>query len=126
MTAAQQYLLLIYRDEQTWDDMSEEERAGMVREYFALADDMRAKGSYVTGAPLRPVATATTVRVRDGETVVTDGPFAETKEQLGGYFLIEASSFAEACDWAAKIPAARYGSVEVRPVVSVRAEVTAG
>jgi hypothetical protein len=71
------------------------------------------------------VATATTVRVRDGEPVVTDGPFAETKEQLGGFFLIEAPSFEAACEWAAKVPAAEYGSVEVRPIWPVTAEVPA-
>jgi hypothetical protein len=125
MSAAGQYLLLFYRPEADWDELTEAERKAIVGEYFALVDELRAKGSYVTGAPLQPVTTATTVRVREDEVVMTDGPFAETKEQLGGYFLIEAGSLEEACAVAGKVPAARYGSVEVRPVVPARVEATA-
>jgi hypothetical protein len=121
-----QYLLLIYNDEQAWERLPEDERASIVQEYYALAGDMRARGSWVGGAPLRPTSTATTVRVRDDELVVSDGPFAETKEQLGGFFLIEAETPDEAQAWAARVPAARYGSVEVRPVVPVRAGVAGG
>ncbi len=123
--AAPQYTLLFYYDEHVTANRSEEERKAVVGGYQALGEELRERGQYVAGAPLKPVATATTVRVRDGEQVVTDGPFAETKEQLGGFFLIEAPSFAAACEWAAKVPAARYGSVEVRPIMPVPAEVAA-
>ena len=116
-----QYMLLIYNDEQAWARLSDEERNGFIREYFGLTNELREKGSYVNGAPLQPTATAITMRIRDDEQLVTDGPFAETKEQLGGFFLVEADSLDEALAWAAKIPAARYGSVEVRPVLPVGA-----
>jgi hypothetical protein len=120
------YLLLLYIDEQRLEDMSDEERKARTREYLALTAEMRDRGVYVTGAPLRPTSTATTVRVRSDETVVTDGPFAETKEQLGGFFLLDVDSAAAAQAWAANVPAARMGSVEVRPVMQVQAEVTSG
>jgi len=123
--AAPQYTLLFYYDEQVAANRSEDERKAVVGAYQALGEELRGRGEYVAGAPLKPVATATTVRVRDGEQVVTDGPFAETKEQLGGFFLVEAPSFEQACEWAAKVPAAEYGSVEVRPVMPVPAEVPA-
>jgi hypothetical protein len=116
-----QYMLLIYNDENQWASMPEREREDVIGEYFALTDEMREKGSYVAGAPLQPTTTAISVRVHEGRPAVTDGPFAETKEQLGGYFLIEADSIEEAGEWAAKIPAARYGTVEVRPVLPVGA-----
>jgi hypothetical protein len=121
-----QYLLLLYRDEQWRDGLTEEERAALNREYTALHDELMDSGVHVAAAPLRPTDTATTVRVREEETIVTDGPFAETKEQLGGFFLIEVGSVDEARAWAAKVPAARHGSVEVRPIMPVQAEVTAG
>ena len=116
-----QYMLLIYDDEAQWESLSEEERGAIVQEYFALTSDLRERGAFVAGAPLQPTSTATTVRVRDAETVTTDGPFAETKEQLGGYYLIEADSIDEALEWAAKIPSARVGSIEVRPVMQIPA-----
>jgi hypothetical protein len=122
---APQYTLLFYSDEQVTSKRPEEERKAVVAAYGALAEELRERGVYAAGAPLKPVATATTVRVRDGEEVVTDGPFAETKEQLGGFFLIEAPSLEQACEWAAKVPAAQYGSVEVRPIWPVAAEVAA-
>jgi len=125
MSAASQYLLLFYNDEEAWANRSDEERVAIVREYFALVEEIQQQGGYITGAPLKPTSTATTVRVRDGEEVVTDGPFAETKEQLGGFFLVEAPSFEQALEWAAKAPAARYGSVEVRRIMPVPAEVPA-
>jgi hypothetical protein len=121
-----QYTLLIYDDEKAWAAMSEAEKNAIYQEYFAFTTDLREKGGYVDGAPLQPTSTATTVRVRDGEHVVTDGPFAETKEQLGGFYLIEAESIDEALDWAARIPGARYGSIEVRPVLPIGAEMPAG
>ena len=125
MTAATQHLLLFYYDEQEWADRSDDERAAIAREYYAVVDELREQGGYVTGAPLQPTASATTVRVRDDEPVVTDGPFAETKEQLGGYYLIDVDSLDEALEWAAKIPTARRGSVEVRPLMQVPTEARA-
>jgi hypothetical protein len=107
------YLLLIYSDERAW---TETEREHCVAESTQLAHDLSARGQYLATAPLQPVATATSVQVRDGKRVVTDGPFAETREQLGGYFLIEAENLDEAIDIAGRIPAARKGTVEIRPV----------
>src|SRR5205823_10508529 len=104
-----QYLLLIHDDEQRWANMPEEERNGIYAEYMALTKELRESGAYVGGNQLQPTATAVTVRVRDGEQVVTDGPFAETKEQLGGYYMVEAESLDEALEWAARIPSARLG-----------------
>jgi hypothetical protein len=121
-----QYILLIYNDEQAWAGLSEEQREAIVAEYGALADELREQGRFKGGAPLHPTATATTVRVRNDEQVVTDGPYAETKEQLGGFFLIEADSVDEARAIAERIPGARYGAVEVRAVAPVPAEVSAG
>lgn len=120
-----QYLLLIHDDEGAWSRLSEQEQAAVVQEYGAFTAELRESGSFVGANRLRPVSTASTVRVQDGQTVVTDGPFAETKEQLGGFFLIQAPSSEAACEWAAKVPAAEYGSVEVRPIWPVAAEVPA-
>jgi hypothetical protein len=120
-----QYLLLIYDREETWASMPEAERNALSAEYFALTKELQDRGAFVSGAQLQPVAAATTVRVTDGEQVVTDGPFAETKEQLGGYYLVEAESLDEAIEWAAKIPSARLGAIEVRPLVPRPAEVPA-
>ena len=110
------YMLLIYGDEQAWSDAEREECYG---ESAALAREIDASGQYLAAAPLQPVATATSVRVRDRKRLVTDGPFAETREQLGGYFLIEAKDLDEAIDIAARIPGARLGTVEIRPVMEV-------
>jgi hypothetical protein len=112
-----QYMLLIYDDETTWRGFSEEERNALMGEYGAYTDELRKAGAYVAGDALQPIGTATTVRLRDGEQLVTDGPFAETKERLGGYYLVDVDSIDEAVEWAAKIPSARYGSIEVRPIV---------
>ena len=112
-----QYMLLIYGDQNGWETLSEAERGEMMLAYGSFSQELRDSGSLVAGDALEPTETATTVRVRDDETLTTDGPFAETKEQLGGYYLVEADSLDEAIGWAAKIPGARYGSVEVRPVV---------
>jgi hypothetical protein len=121
-----EYMLLIYDDEKQWASLAEDERNAIIREYFDLVAELSDEGKYVAGAPLKSTATASTVRVRSDELLVTDGPFAETKEQLGGYFVIEADSDEEARAWAAKIPAARYGSVEVRALQPVEAEAPAG
>jgi hypothetical protein len=112
-----QYMLLIYGDESSWGSRSEEDRGQVIEAYGAFTQELQQAGAMVAGDALQPTQTATTVRVKEGETLMTDGPFAETKEQLGGYYLIEADSLDEAIEWAAKVPAAREGSVEVRPVM---------
>jgi hypothetical protein len=113
-----QYMCLIYGDENGRATASEDDRAQMMAAYGAFTESIRESGHMVGGDALHPASTATTVRVRDGETLVTDGPFAETKEQLGGYYLIEAKDADEAIAIAARIPGAQYGSIEVRPVFS--------
>ncbi len=120
-----EYMLLIYDDEKAWASLPDDERAAIVADYFALSAELRDRGAYVAGAPLHPTTSASSVRVRDGEEVVTDGPFAETREQLGGYYLIRADSVDEARRWAAKVPAARYGTVEVRPVLAAESPAAA-
>ncbi len=121
-----QYMLLIYDDEKVWEGFSEEERNALMGEYVRYTEELREAGAYVAGDALQPIGTATTVRVRDGERLLTDGPFAETKEQLGGYYIVDVETIDDAVAWAAKIPSARYGSIEVRPVVVFdRAEVSA-
>ncbi len=111
-----QYMLLVYLDEQA---LNETERETCYRDSTALTHELNASGQYLAAAPLHPVATATSVRVREGKRLITDGPFAETREQLGGYFLVEAQNLDEALGIAARIPAARVGTVEVRPVVEL-------
>jgi hypothetical protein len=111
-----QYALLIYGDEETPEGRSDEERRAWYAEYSALSADLRKEGKLLGGEELQPVATATAVRVRDGDTLVSDGPFAETKEVLGGFNLIEAENMEEAVRMAAEFPWIRTGSVEVRPL----------
>ena len=110
------YMLLICGDEQVW---TESERELCFGESTDLAHQLKASGQYVSASPLKPAATATSVRVRDGKPMVTDGPFAETREQLGGFFLIEAKNLDEAIDVAERIPGARKGTVEIRPVLEL-------
>ena len=110
------YMLLVYSDEQAWE---EGEREHCYQESTQLAHDLRADGHYLAANPLQPVATATSVRMRDGKPLVTDGPFAETREQLGGYFLVEASDLDQAIAIAARIPGARKGTVEIRPLLEI-------
>ena len=110
------YMLLIYGDEQA---LSETERQDCYQESTQLARDLHANGQYLAANPLHPTAMATSVRVRDGKRLVTDGPFAETREQLGGYFLIEAKDLDEAIAVASRIPMAHKGTVEVRPVIEI-------
>ena len=112
-----QYLLLIYDPEKAWTTMPEEERNKLFTEYMTFTNDIKASGHYRAGDALQPTHTATTVRVRDGKTSTTDGPFAETREQLGGYYLVEAKDLDEATRIAARIPSAKIGSIEVRPVM---------
>jgi len=111
------YLLLIYEDEKAWSKMSDGERGQMFGEYGRFTEDLKTSGNYIGGNPLQPTTTATTVRLRDGKRLVTDGPFAETKEQLGGYYLVEAQDLDSAIGMAARIPSARAGSIEVRPIM---------
>jgi hypothetical protein len=120
-----QYLLLINDEETSWEAMPQGSRDAMLAEYMQYTDELRSRGLLVDANQLQPSATATTVTVRGGETLVSDGPFAETKEVLGGYYLIEVGTLDEAIEWAAKIPSARFGHVEVRPVVMRPAEVSA-
>jgi hypothetical protein len=111
------YLLTIYHDEADVATWSPEEAAERGVRYFAVADEMRAAGAYVGGDGLEPTATATTVRVRDGERLTTDGPFAETKEQLSGFWIIDVENLDEALGWAKKVPLTS-GHVEIRPMVA--------
>jgi len=111
-----QYLALIYGDEAVWESFSPEEREAAFEQYGVFAEEAQQAGVLGGGEELDASSTATTVRVRDDETLVTDGPFAELKEALGGYFVLECDSIDDACRWAAKIPAAAYGAIEVRPV----------
>jgi len=110
------YMLLIYGPEDAW---TEQERKDCYVESTQLTHELHAKGQYLGASPLHPVATATSVRIRDGKRLVTDGPFAETNEQLGGFFLIEAKDLDEALAVAARVPGARKGTVEVRPVLEL-------
>ena len=112
-----QYMLLIYGTEDAWEALGEDERNAMYEEYSALSPDLESRRAYVSAHELQPVAAATTVSVRDGETIVSDGPFAETKEILGGYYLIDVPDLDAALEWAARMPNIEYGSVEVRPVM---------
>jgi len=110
------YLCLIYSDETLWDNMERAEMESVMGEYFALSESLRQSGRFVAGEALKPTSTATTVRVRNKKLSTTDGPFAETKEQLGGFYMIEAGTLDEAIEVAARIPSARVGSIEVRPI----------
>ena len=110
------YMLLIYADERVW---TEAERQHCYGESTDLAHQLKSRAQYLAASPLQPVSTATSVRVRDGKRLVTDGPFAETREQLGGYFLVDARDLDEAIDIAGRIPGARKGTVEIRPVVEL-------
>lgn len=110
------YMLLIYASEEAW---TYPERADCFRESTELAYTLKAEGKFISTAPLQPIANATTVKVREGRRLVTDGPFAETREQLGGYFMIDAKDLDEAIAVAGRIPGARRGTVEIRPVLEI-------
>jgi hypothetical protein len=110
------YLCLIYDEEKKFQTLTKSELDVMMGEYFAFSKSIKDSGHYLGGNQLQPVANATTVRVRNGRTAATDGPFAETKEQLGGYYLIEAKDLNEAIQVASRIPSAKIGSIEVRPI----------
>jgi hypothetical protein len=112
------YLALIYENEKSWESVPQDQANAVMGEYFAFTDSHRKNGKVLAGEALEPTHTATTVRVRNGKISTTDGPFAETKEQLGGFYLLDAKDLNEAIQVAAKIPGAKTGSVEVRPVVN--------
>ncbi|MDQ2856317.1 MAG: YciI family protein [Acidobacteriota bacterium] len=110
------YMLLIYHDERAWEQLNEAERQKIYSEYRQLTQDIITSGQHLAGSQLQGTSTATSIRVRDEKQIVTDGPFAETKEQLAGYFLIETNSPEEAMAIAARVPTARVGTIEVRPL----------
>lgn len=110
------YMLLIYHEEQAWNSLSEAKRQQIYVEYRQLMEELKSNGQLLAGDQLQPTTTASTVRVREAKFLITDGPFAETREQIGGFFLIDAASLDEATGIAGRVPSARMGSVEVRPV----------
>ena len=112
-----QYLLLIYGEEARWNEIEQKERDAVLEEYMSFTKSIAQSGNYRGGNELHRTARAKTVRLRNGKKVVTDGPFAETKEALGGYYLIEAGDIDEAVEIAARIPSVRWGSVEIRPII---------
>lgn len=114
-----QYMLLLYSADDAGPTPGSPEHAAEMQEWFAYTEALGKAGALVSGEPLQGRETATTVRVRDGETITTDGPFAETKEILGGYYLIDVNDLDSALEWAGKIPLAPYGSVEVRPLLEL-------
>ena len=114
------YMLLIYSNPENWAMLSEDESQAVMKDYLTFADDLRGSGEYVGGAPLQGPETATTVRVPAGSRTTTDGPYAETKEHLAGYFLVECDGLDRAVELAARIPDARYGgAIEVRPLADM-------
>jgi hypothetical protein len=113
------YLLLVHHDEHVLGSLSQQELQQMREESVLLANDINVNGNYLDAAPLQPVSTAVSLRIREGKRQVTDGPFAETREQLGGYFFIDAGDLDQALDIAARIPGARIGTVEIRPVLEI-------
>ena len=112
------YLCLIYDDEKKWDQMAKAEAESMMGEYFQFTGDIKKSGHYVAGEALQLTQTATTVRIRQGKVSTTDGPFAETKEQLGGFYLIDARDLNDAIQVASRIPSVKTGSIEVRPIMT--------
>ena len=111
------YLCLIYENEKEWESKPQSELEAVMGEYFTFTENIRSNGQLVAGEALQPTPTATTVRVRNGKISTTDGPYAETKEQLGGFYLIDARDLNEAIAVSARIPAARNGSIEIRPII---------
>ena len=120
------YMLLIYAEEGGFEQLSQEEREASMAAWFSYTEDMRRAGAWVAGDALQSTESSTSVRVRDGKTLTTDGPFAETKEALGGFYVLEAESLDEALAWAAKCPGALYGTIEVRPLMEFDMAETSG
>jgi hypothetical protein len=119
------YMLFLYANERELDAMTDEVRSSAMQAHMAYAQALAEAGAHVDGAPLQGSESATLVQVRDDETLTTDGPYAETKEQLAGYYLIEAETLDEALEWAARCPAALHGTIEVRPVIAMPSGVSA-
>jgi hypothetical protein len=115
------YLLSIYNDESSWDSASPDQIQEIMDAYSAFGREVEKRGAFLAGEGLQPTSAATTVRVRNDERLITDGPFAETKEQLGGFYLLDCKDLDEAIELAAKIPGAKSGSIEVRPVMNYEA-----
>jgi hypothetical protein len=115
------YMLLLWGDESQWEDMSEADTAAEMERWDAYTAELTKAGALVSGEGLQPSATSTTLRVKDGERLLSDGPFAETKEQLGGFYVIDCKNLDEALDWAAKLPSVAYGPTEIRPVMDYEA-----
>jgi hypothetical protein len=113
------YALLIYAAEKDWDRRSPEEQKRIYDEYWAYTTELKKSGKMLSCEPLDPTTTATTIRVREGKTIPTDGPFADTKEQLGGIYVVDVKDLNEAIAWASKIPDARNGSIEIRPLMNI-------
>jgi hypothetical protein len=113
------YALLIYAAEKDWATKSKDEQGAIYNEYWAYTGDLKKSGKMLSCEPLDPTSTATTIRVRNGKTVPTDGPFADTKEQLGGIYVVDVKDLNEAIAWASKIPDARTGSIEIRPLMNI-------
>jgi hypothetical protein len=111
------YLCLIYEDEKAWQNMSQSDMEKGLKEYRAFGDSIKKSGQYIGGNALQPTKTATSVRVRNGKISTSDGPYVETKEQLGGYYLIDAKDMKAAVQVAARIPGAKHGTIEVRPIM---------
>jgi hypothetical protein len=110
------YMLLIYLNERQWGSLSAEERQQIYSEYRQFSEEIQSSNNYISGSELAPTTSATSVRVRDGKPLVTDGPFAETREQLGGYYLVEAKDLDQAISLAERIPSAKSGTIEIRPL----------
>jgi len=119
------YLLLIHEEESRLARLSDAERSALITEYRQLIAELKSAGKYQAGSQLKPTSTATSVRVRNGSRAITDGPFAETREQLGGFFLVDVADLDEAIAIAGRIPSARVGTIEVRPLVETPVNVTA-
>lgn len=113
------YIMLIYSDENIEAHRSAEENAAMIAEYSTFTDEVRQRGSFLNGDALQPSSTATTVRIQNGKCVAKDGPYALTKEQLGGFYILDCQDLDEAIEWAAKIPAAKEGAIEIRPILEL-------
>ena len=113
------YMLLIYDREQDWNNLSEAGQGAIYGQYMKFGQEIKDNGNYIAGAQLHPIAAATSVRLRDDQQLVTDGPFAETHEQLGGYYLIEAKDLDEAITIAERVPPVKYGTIEIRPVLEI-------
>ena len=113
------YMLLVHHDEETFSRRSEAERTGLLRESVELANDLDASGKYLSAAPLHPTSETVCIRMRDGKRLVTDGPFAETREQLGGYYLIDARDLDDAMSIAERVPVAKVGTIEIRPLLEI-------